>query len=181
MKRTSVIILILLLIAVAVVYYLLAAGTFAPKNSTERITSTPNVIFEGKTLQVPDGWGVYEFGTRGDVLALTRKSSHGLNPMLTLEDERKKPEDASKFVSGWQASLRVPGFHPKSLVEYHDNAVDGADEQCVEMRWDGNQRPLRVICLAGNGRWKLTLSGDDGDLPAFDTMAQQIPAFVRGL
>jgi hypothetical protein len=180
MKRTT-ILLVVLIAAVAVVYYLLATGGLERKNGQEPVKAVSSVNFMGETLQVPQSWGVYEFGTRGGVLALTRKADHGLNPMLTLEDERTKPEDPARFVSGWENSLRVPGFHPKSLEEYHDTAVDAAGEHCVIMHWDGTQRPLRVICITGNGRWKLTLSGDDDDVNAFDTMAQQLPGFVQNL
>jgi hypothetical protein len=171
----------LLLIVAGVVVYLLMNPSAAPRPDKESEAGPTTAQFMGKTLHVPEGWGVYAFGTRGGTLSLTRHVAQGLGPLLTLEDERRAPEDPAKFVGGWKKSLRVPGFHPKSLEEYHDDVVNSVGARCVAMEWGGTQRPFRLVCLTSNGRWKLTLSGDDSDVPALDDMARQLPGFVRGL
>lgn len=177
MKRNGWLILVLVVL-VAALYGVLATGKLAAHASDgSGGTAVATIDFQGRTLQVPAAWGVYEFGTRGGTLNLTRRADHGLNPMLTLEDERTHPEDAARFVSGWKHSVGVPGFQPQSLEEYRDYAVDNAGAKCVRMLWNGNQRPVRVICINSTGRWKLTLSGDTGDMQGFDAMAQQLGAF----
>jgi len=181
MKRGSTVLILVLLLIAGGICYMLVTDNAAPHSEKESKAGPGTAEFMGKTLQVPEGWNVYAFGTRGGTLSLTRHVDKGPGPLLTLEDERKTPEDPAKFVGGWKNSLRVPGFHPKSLEEFHDPAVNTAGARCVAMEWGGTSRPFRLVCLASNGRWKLTLSGDDSDVPALDEMVRQLPNFVRGL
>lgn len=178
-KTWLAVVFVLVLIA-ALLYHLHQMNH--PAGSVDHNTQESTVNFLGETLEVPAGWSVYQFGTRNGTLTLTRPIEQSLNSMLTLEDERNSPEIASQFVSGWLHSVGlVPGFTPQSLKEYHDQSVDAANLRCVAMHWNGPQRPYRIICLASNGRWKLTLSGEEEDTAAFDTMAQQLPGFIRGV
>ena len=174
-------VVLLLTVAVLAVFGIVAKQHMEEKHADDLPSVPSSVTFAGKTLDVPTDWHVYEAGSRDTSLDLLRHANDTLGPSLTLEDERGKPEIPAKFVSGWMRAQRVPGFQPQSLDEFHDAAVDAAGAPCVKIDWGGSRTPLRFICLSSNGRWKLTLSGTEDDVPALDAMARQLSAFEQGL
>lgn len=179
MKAEKVAIVVLVGAIAGVVVYL-EKDRFASSGATSSVEAQPQAVsFEGRTLQAPAAWRVTE-STNG-VLSLMSATHDNLPPTLTLEDERLKPEVPGGFVAGWKNAQRYPDFHPLSLEEFHDAAVDQAGAPCVRIDWGGTRRPLRIVCLASDGRWKLTLSGSASDVGALDMLAQQLPEFTRGL
>ena len=176
-------VVIILAVAVAVVFTIALSGLL-PHSDDGAITGlAPGqiAIFQGQQLQLPEPWRQYVPGSRGGTLTMKKSGGGRSGPTLTLEDERRHPEDVQHFVSGWMAANGTPGFRPQSLNELHDTSVDGAGMRCVSIHWPDAKRPLQLVCIASNGRWKLTLVGTDSDVPALDAVAQQMPAFLRNL
>lgn len=176
-------VVIVLGIAVAVVFFVALSGLL-PHSDDAAITGlAPGQIafFQGQNLRLPDPWHEYLPGSRGGTLTMKRARGGRTGPTLTLEDERRRPEDVEGFVRGWMNANGNPGFRPTGLDEFHDSAVDSAAMRCVSIHWPDARRPLQLVCLASDGRWKLTLVGRDSDVSALDAVAQQIPAFVRNL
>ena len=176
-------VVIVLAVAVAVVFTIALSGLL-PHSDDAAITGlAPGqiAVFQGQQLQLPDPWHEYTPGSRGLTLTMKKAGAGRAGPTLTLEDERRHPEDVQQFVSGWRNANGTPGFRPQSLDEFHDSSVDGSAMRCVSIHWPDAKRPLQLVCIASNGRWKLTLVGKDDDVPALDAVAQQMPGFLRNL
>ncbi len=176
-------VVIVLAIAVVVVFGIAISGLL-PHSDDAAITGlAPGQVatFQGRSFTLPEPWHEYKPGSRGLTLTMKKAGAGRAGPTLTLEDERRHPEDAKLFVSGWMQAKGTPGFRPQNLEEFHDASVDGGSMRCVSIHWPDSHRPLQLVCIASNGRWKLTLTGKDEDVPALDAVAQQMPAFISSL
>ncbi len=174
-------VVIVLAIAVLVVFGIALSGLL-PHSDDAAITGLApgqTATFEGQNLQLPEPWHQYLPGSRGSTLTMKKAGAGRMGPTLTLEDERRHPEDVQHFLSGWMNAKGNPGFRPASLDEFHDTAVDQGGMRCVSIHWPDAKKPLQLVCIASNGRWKLTLIGTDSEIPALDAVAQQMPGFVR--
>ncbi|HEY4358472.1 MAG TPA: hypothetical protein VGN16_22180 [Acidobacteriaceae bacterium] len=177
-------VVIILGCAVAIVFAILFFGVL-PHSDDAAITGLApgqSTVFLGQTLNFPEPWKVYTPGSRGAILNLKKAGGGRAGGTFTLEDERRHPEDVHRFVDGWMSMPNnSPGFKPLGIEPFHDNSVDNARMQCVAIHWADQHKPLQLVCLASDGRWKLTLWGADSDVPVVDAFADQMPGFQRGL
>jgi hypothetical protein len=175
---------IILGIAVVIVFTIAISGIL-PHSDDSAITGLApgqSTTWQGKTLTFPEPWQMYSPGSRGGILMLKKAGGGRSGATFTLEDERRRPESTQNFVSAWLNMPNVnPGFKPLGDDQYHDSSVDPAGMHCVAVHWSDQRRPLQLICLASDGRWKFTLTGADSDIAVVDALAQQMPEFQRGL
>jgi len=137
------------------------------------------VVFAGRTLYLPWPLRSEAVGSTSGTLRM-RLEDDRASAGVDLLDERASPVDAAHFVEHWITAPRTEQFHPESIEEYHDAAVDEARLRCVRIRWAGDAMPLEVNCVTDDGRWKLVLLGKDHDLAHFDSIARQMRGFEQG-
>jgi hypothetical protein len=160
---------------IAAIVILAACALLAFRMSRRQQT----VSFAGGKLYLP--WPLRSEPVGSTVSTLrVRLEDDRASAGIDLLDERTSPVDAAHFVEHWIATPRTQQFHPDSVEEYHDAAVDAARLRCVRVRWSGDAMPVEVNCVTDDGRWKLVLLGEDRDIASFDLIAQQMRGLEQG-
>ena len=125
----------------------------------------------GHTVHAPWGWHVFSNNTFVHV-----RFDDTLPGTVGIIDRRSRPEHADTFVASWKAAAGSKGFHPLSLDEFHDSAVDSAGMRCVAIRTKP-PNPLTIFCATIGGHWRLVLAGDNSDITGLDELATQMSMF----
>jgi hypothetical protein len=172
-KRRERLLILVLVVAVIAVFASVWSLRRESRERREQAEATKTVVFLKHSLQLPPLWQKYAAGSTEETLVLNRGSAGPSQPMITLDDEREKPEIPAQFVDGWKNATRYPGFNPQSVDSFHDAAVDAEGATCVQVDWGGAQRAIKVICLSSDGRFKVSLSGSVQDTRALDVMVEQ--------
>lgn len=173
-KREQLIIWLLVLLGLAVIGYAILHH-YQSQEHHEDSESQKSVAFAGRLLQLPPLWEKYVAGSNLLTLVLTPQGQAPSqnSKVLTLEDQRQRPEIPSQFVAGWQNAPRAADSPILGIAPYHDASVNAVGASCVRIDYGGPLRPLKILCLSNDGRWKATLSGDDRDLRPLDNLVEQ--------
>ncbi|SEF71507.1 hypothetical protein SAMN05421819_0919 [Bryocella elongata] len=168
--------LIWLLLAFVVVCGI-GVGVRLYRSSQSRVDrgSAQSVSFAGRTLQLPPLWKPDLAETTVHTLVLTPEGlAPGANPKrISLEDERDHPETPSQFVDGWLKTPHEPDPTVESMIPYYDASVNAVGASCVRIAYGGAERSLKIICLAHDGRYKVTFTGSERDIRPLDSLIEQ--------